>query len=36
MWPKFCRSNTQASLSETIMWTLSGVMILLDALIPQL
>lgn len=36
MWPKLCTSNTRTSLTETVLWTISGVMILLDALIPQL
>lgn len=36
MWPKPCDSNTRPSRTETLLWTISGVMILLDALIPQL
>ena len=36
MWPKRFLCNSRASLLETIMWTISSVMILLDALIPQL
>ena len=36
MRPKPCHSEQQTSLTETILWTISGVMILIDALVPQL
>ena len=36
MWPRPCNSNTRNTITETLLWTVSGIMILLDLALPQL